>query len=383
MLKVAYISPTYFSNVDISFIEEMRKQCDVHYYPIMNAAIKGCAIEPITSITKPGIYDAKEYRELDRFHNFVDIQKTRIVYRTQGKHTLWENLRVTLQLCRELKAQHFDIIHITEVLRFTEWPLLQFRKKMVMSVHDPFRHSHQHSRLVELYRKLDFHCLSHFILFNKSQKEDFVRYYHLQNKQIYISLLSVYSYLKIYNSTREAATNHYALFLGKIYSYKGLEYLFPAMEMIHQKYPDFKLIVAGGGKFYFDISKYKDCGYIEIRNRYYDDAEQAELIANSDFIVCPYSDATQSGVIMSAYAFDKPCLVTRTGGLPEMVGDGKYGIIVSPRNTEELAEAMCKMIDQPELLQEFAKKIHSEYYEGEKSWKHATEDIYKDIYTQI
>ena len=37
------------------------------------------------------------------------------------------------------------------------------------------------------------------------------------------------------------------------------------------------------------------------------------------FMVCPYTDATQSGVIMSAFAFNKPVIATDVGGLPEMV----------------------------------------------------------------
>lgn len=47
------------------------------------------------------------------------------------------------------------------------------------------------------------------------------------------------------------------------------------------------------------------------------------MIRNCEFTVVPYIDATQSGVIMSAYAFNKPCVATNVGGLPEMVIDGK------------------------------------------------------------
>ncbi len=57
------------------------------------------------------------------------------------------------------------------------------------------------------------------------------------------------------------------------------------------------------------------------------------------------NDAILYGASISdyfVYAFDKPCLVTRTGGLPEMVVNGEYGLIVAPRNIEELAEVYAK-----------------------------------------
>ena len=57
--------------------------------------------------------------------------------------------------------------------------------------------------------------------------------------------------------------------------------------------------------------------------------ELSALIQESSFVVCPYKDATQSGVVMSAYALKKPVIATRVGGLVEMVEDKKTGLLVS------------------------------------------------------
>lgn len=382
MLKVAYISPAYFSNVDISYINEMKNYCDIYYFAIIYPSIKGCAIELDAAHCQSGIYEAIDLPEMNRFDTFVDLRKTKLIIRNQKHSWDLQNFILTKHLYSLLKKEHFDVIHVTQPFSFFEWPLLAMRNKIVLSVHDPFRHSSQRSKLVAIYRSIMFRSLSHFIIFNQSQKQDFINHYHLQNKHVYDSALSTYSYLQIYAHPTQLS-NHYALFLGKIYSYKGLEYLFPAMKKVHEKHPDFKLVVAGGGQFYFDISPYKNCDYIDIRNYYYSDEEQANLIANADFLVCPYNDATQSGVIMSAYAFNKPCLVTRTGGLPEMVGNGEYGVIIPPRDTQALVDAMNKMIENPELLQEYSHKIHKEYYEEKKSWKYLAQEIVMNVYTPM
>lgn len=51
----------------------------------------------------------------------------------------------------------------------------------------------------------------------------------------------------------------------------------------------------------------------------------------TQFMVCPYTDATQSGVIMSSFTFGTPVIATKVGGLPEMLGNGKYGMLVKEK----------------------------------------------------
>lgn len=382
MLKVAYISPTYFSNVDIPYIQAMQKLCDIHYFPIVPYSGRGYAINITHLPSKTGIYRGTEFEELEQFKDLIDLSKTHIVYHKAMHSWEWSNFRVSFQLVDLIKKGHYDVVHITDSLKYYEWPLLQLKQKTVLSIHDPFLHSSMQNKYAHLYRHISFMSFEHFILFNHEQLKPFIEEYRLQNKNVYCSQLSAYSYLSSFDVSQHNM-QPYALYIGTIRAYKGLEYLFPAMEMVHKKHPEYQLIVAGNGTYYFDIEKYKKCDYIKIINAFIPDEEQAPLIANSDFVVCPYKDATQSGVIMSAYAFDKPCIVTKTGGLPEMVGDGEYGLIVPPRDVEKLADAICQMIEDSAMRNRFAKKIHDTYYDGQKSWKNIAEGIYTHVYCKI
>ena len=154
------------------------------------------------------------------------------------------------------------------------------------------------------------------------------------------------------------------------------------MKKVHELFPNLRIIIAGKGRFYFDIEEYKKLDYFQIENRFIPDNELADMIRNCEFTVVPYIDATQSGVIMSAYAFNKPCVATNVGGLPEMVIDGKNGIIVKPKNVEALADAICKLHCSQERIKEFASVIKEEYSEGLKSWKYIATQI-KNIYEKI
>jgi glycosyltransferase involved in cell wall biosynthesis len=57
--------------------------------------------------------------------------------------------------------------------------------------------------------------------------------------------------------------------------------------------------------------------------------------------VLPYRSATQSGVTQIAYHFDLPMVVTRVGGLPEIVRDGVTGYVCDP-TPEGIAGAIRK-----------------------------------------
>ena len=198
---------------------------------------------------------------------------------------------------------------------------------------------------------------------------------------IYDSQLSSYTYLSMYES-KETNTYPYILYFGNILSYKGLEYLFEAMEKVHSVLPNLKLIAAGKGKYYFDIEKYQSSDYIDIKNYFIPDEYLANLIRNCLFVVIPYVDATQSGVVMSAYAFNKPCIATNVGGLPEMVKHETYGLIVEAKNSIELANAILKLANSQKKLSEYSANIERDYGIGDKSWDCISVGL-KSIYERI
>ena len=152
------------------------------------------------------------------------------------------------------------------------------------------------------------------------------------------------------------------------------------MVRVHEAYPDVSLIVAGSGTFHFDISKYETFDYIEFRNRYIPDNELVGLINNSEFLVCPYTDATQSGVIMSAFAFAKPVIATNVGGLPDMLGNGKYGMVVERNNINSLAENIVRLLSDDVLLKLLSDNIKSDYLTGGNSWNMIAADIKNEYF---
>lgn len=88
-------------------------------------------------------------------------------------------------------------------------------------------------------------------------------------------------------------------------------------------------------------------GQIQIEPRFVSPEETAEYFGRADVVVLPYRSATGSAVIPLAYRYSKPVIATRTGGLPELVLEGRTGYTVRPDSPGELAEAIRRFPRQP------------------------------------
>lgn len=129
--------------------------------------------------------------------------------------------------------------------------------------------------------------------------------------------------------------HRYVLFFGFIRDYKGLDLLLDAMADERLKELGVRLIVAG--EFYGDPKPYLEqierLGLgerVALHTDFIPDSEVRRYFGAADVVAQPYRSATQSGVSQIAYHFEKPMVVTRVGGLPEIVPDGKAGFVVEP-----------------------------------------------------
>lgn len=175
----------------------------------------------------------------------------------------------------------------------------------------------------------------------------------------------------------------YILFFGLIRAYKGLDLLLEAFADERIKNIGIRLIIAGeyyeSHKRYHDIiSRYDLQDSIIQINSFIPDEDVKKYFCASDLIVQPYKSATQSGITQIAYHFDKPMIVTRVGGLPELVPDGKVGYVVEP-DSKHIADAM---VDYFENNRETVFTAHVREEKKKYSWD-AMYDKILDLYEEI
>ena len=135
---------------------------------------------------------------------------------------------------------------------------------------------------------------------------------------------------------------NYTLFFGLIRDYKGLDLLLEAWAKWQPE--GRKLLIAG--EFYASREKYialiERLGLqdrVVLHDRFIADDDVKYYFSAADCLVLPYRTATQSGVTQIAYNFSLPMIVTRVGGLPEIVPDGRVGLVCEP-NADSIATAL-------------------------------------------
>lgn len=134
------------------------------------------------------------------------------------------------------------------------------------------------------------------------------------------------------------------LFCGFVRPYKGLDILIDALPMVLEERP-VHLLVAGefwssNAPYRIQIDRLGLQKSVTLVNRYLTNEELSACIARADVVVLPYRSATQSGVIQAAFGQGTPVIVTNVGGLPEVVDDGRTGLIVPPEDPTTLAQAI-------------------------------------------
>jgi glycosyltransferase involved in cell wall biosynthesis len=125
------------------------------------------------------------------------------------------------------------------------------------------------------------------------------------------------------------------LFFGFIRQYKGLDLLLQAMDLPSVRQSGIKLLIAG--EFYEDRKRYDELisqnnllPQLILKTDFIPDSQVKYFLSAADFVIQPYRNATQSGVTPLAYHFEKPMLVTNVGGLPDLVPNGKVGLVCEP-----------------------------------------------------
>ena len=174
----------------------------------------------------------------------------------------------------------------------------------------------------------------------------------------------------------------YTMFFGYIRDYKGLDLLIDAWAMLHKRglTEGHKLLVVGevygaDTKYTEQIARLGLEDEVVMHTRFVPDGEVADYFSVAQMVALPYKSATQSGVTQVAYAFGVPMIVTRVGGLAEIVPDGVVGLLADV-SAESVAEAIEKAWQEGNL-DRFREGIEREKHRF--SWD-ATADTIEELY---
>ena len=292
------------------------------------------------------------------------------------------NLSLHRQLARTLNQKKYEVVHLNGY-RGSQMFLYAYLRNVarVWTIHDPILHSGEDKWQTRVGYSLYRFFNAQFILHNQQQLPTFSEKYSIQAPRCHYVPLGPYEVFTLFEPNPTPPPEpQTVLFYGRISPYKGVEYLIRAAQQARPQLPHLKVIIAGKPTYSFDTEAIEQDDTFEFLNGYVPNHRLAQLIRMSALIVCPYTDATQSGVIMTAYAFHKPVIATSVGGIPEMVEDGVTGALIPPRDADALAQALVVLLQNPSSVQQMQTNLEELNGSGRLAWDRiaqATQSVYQ------
>lgn len=263
----------------------------------------------------------------------------------------WRQIRRIYTILRQIRNFDPDVIHFQHGhLWFNlALPLLR-RYPLVLTIHDPRHHlgDRNAQKTPQMIMDLGYHCADQVIVHGCQLKQVTVDKLRIPSEIVHVIPHIVLGDNTVHDQIQEE--DHLILFFGRIWEYKGLDYLIRAEPLITAEVPDARIMIAGQGE---SFARYRRMMVHPERfivyNEYISHDKRAELFQRASVVALPYVDASQSGVIPIAYTFAKPVVATAVGALPEMVEPGRTGYLVPPCDEGALADAIVRLLRDKEL----------------------------------
>ncbi len=140
--------------------------------------------------------------------------------------------------------------------------------------------------------------------------------------------------------------------------HKGHKYLIQAAPMILDIFPSTKFLIVGDGILREKLEEQvKNLNLIS--NVIFTGTRKniPDLLSAMDIFVLPSCSREGLGIsIIEAMAAEKPVVATDIGGIPDVVKNGETGLLVLPRNSEALAQAIIELLRNPKKANTMGKK---------------------------
>jgi len=148
---------------------------------------------------------------------------------------------------------------------------------------------------------------------------------------------------------------HHAPVVGNVAAlvpHKGQRYLIEAAHAVVQQIPDARFVILGEGELREHLERQVREHHLE-KHVVLPGFRLDVLGCLKSFDIFAMSSVTEGlgTTLLDAMACSKPIVGTRAGGIPEVVDDGKTGILVPPRDSHALANALVRLLKDEQARQ--------------------------------
>ena len=348
-MTVVYYMQVCFLDVAIELVNVLKKHVDLHVLIEITPHGKNLTILEVgdiptnkTLVHPSELLTENSYRTLQSY--FKGVASVHFVVHPHKSGLSYSTLQTNNRVWRYIKQFKPDIIHFETVgmRAIGMLPYLKAFKNVCITIHDPVPHSGESTWKLTLPRLFFFNMpvKTKFLFYSQFAKQQFEGHYKKIRKPKQVLQMSPYGFLRQLVNKAPIDKRH-ILFFGRISPYKGIDQLLKAMPAVLQEFPNERLIIAGKMVPGFELNQNIINTFrsnICLIEKHIPNDELAELIQGAKFIVCPYKDATQSGVLMTAFGLQTPVIATNVGAFPEFIQHDVNGLLVDSDDADDLSE---------------------------------------------
>lgn len=273
------------------------------------------------------------------------------------------------KLAKILKRQNFDLVHSTNF----NHPIL-YRRPFVVTIHDLIMHLYptgrQKSSLIRktAYRLTMNDCkrAKRIIVPSLATRNDLSKMLHFPASKIIVTPEGSEKVFRIHTEREKIAVKErlglpkkYLLFVSRWESYKGLPALLAAHEQLTKTHPELGLVICGKpdkqNPQVTELVRQKQSANPNIVTPgFVSDEDLAAIYSAAAVYVHPSMYEGFGIMILEAMASGVPVVTSNTSSLPEVVGDA--GLLVDPKNPDELVNAIERILGDKKLAEELVAK---------------------------
>lgn len=272
---------------------------------------------------------------------------------------LWHDFKAFLKLIRYIKSNTYDIVHThtSKAGILGRWAAkIAGVKKIVHTPHGHVFYGYFNPLVTKIFiaiEQLTAAMTDKIITLTERGKQEHV-YFRIAKAEKFIPIYSGISLADLESCQCDMAVVRESLGISldavvfgtvaRLEPIKGLKYLIEAMASVYQAIPASKLLIIGDGQERQFLEAAAQTLNLDKAVIFAGHRENvAQLMQVMDIFVLPSLNEGMGRVILEAMAFAKPVIATKTGGIPELVIDGKTGRLVEPGMSHSLAQAMIQL----------------------------------------
>jgi glycosyltransferase involved in cell wall biosynthesis len=320
--KICWLTPDYFLEVDARIVPELAKCYNINWI-LIKTHDSGRMPDGLLSATlMPQVYTLR--------------------HRQRDPRIALEYMSLLLAVRRSHCALVYTSFHGLPYF-FPLLALLLDRTRVIYGVHNvstPKGASREMA--MRLYQRFAFTIIERFHVFSQYQLATIKRL--LPQKKHYYAPLSAQDY----GPSRECPPTDKLrfLFFGCIREYKRLDLLIRSFQTVCQSgLRNIELVIAGScdhWEKYQSLIGSQAC--IKARIGMVANRDIPDLIASSHYVVLPYQDGAQSGVLAVAYRYKRPVITSDIDAFKHVVVDGSTGFLFQSGSQKSLTAVMTDVV---------------------------------------